>query len=371
MTNESLRQQVTSRADVGQADGWSPELPAEPSPRFPPSISQDRPSPEIVKASITSWTPPLPFLGDGFRTFPLFGMSLWKAYQNSTQGVSLVVQWIDICLPTRGTWVPSLVQEASSRRGATKPMGHSSWVHVLRLLKPVCLEPVLSRKRSRHCGKPMHHSEERPPLAQREEATPGDEDPAELLINKSLLFYNSPWCPSLCCVTQLPPTLCDPMDCSPPGSSVQGVLQARILQWVAMPSSRGSSQLRDWTQSPTLQADSLPSEPPGKAWWYCPSLKVPLWGDGHIPSFKPAPCSGCPQKSFPIMEFLYSSFFYFFYLLSLNLSTRSHLSKFPKPWTLRAQGHFVAGCRQWTLTDELNQAPFVWNKSKHEFGFFF
>ena len=37
------------------------------------------------------------------------------------------------------------------------------------------------------------------------------------------------------------PTLCDPMDCSPPGSSVRGILQARILEWVAMPSSRGFS----------------------------------------------------------------------------------------------------------------------------------
>ena len=43
------------------------------------------------------------------------------------------------------------------------------------------------------------------------------------------------------------PTLCDPMNCSLPGSSVHGVLQARILEWVAMPSSRGSSQPRDWT----------------------------------------------------------------------------------------------------------------------------
>ena len=34
---------------------------------------------------------------------------------------------------------------------------------------------------------------------------------------------------------------CDPMDCSPPGSSVHGILQARILEWVAMPSSKGSS----------------------------------------------------------------------------------------------------------------------------------
>ena len=60
---------------------------------------------------------------------------------------------------------------------------------------------------------------------------------------------------SHCCksslVSQLPPlfmnthaqscpTLCDPMDCSPPASSVRGILQARILEWVAMSSFRGS-----------------------------------------------------------------------------------------------------------------------------------
>ena len=42
-------------------------------------------------------------------------------------------------------------------------------------------------------------------------------------------------------------TLCNPMDCSPPGSSVHGILQARPLEWVAMPSSRGSSCPRDRT----------------------------------------------------------------------------------------------------------------------------
>ena len=41
--------------------------------------------------------------------------------------------------------------------------------------------------------------------------------------------------------------LCDCMDCSLPGSSVHGILQSRILEWIAMPSSRGSSQPRDWT----------------------------------------------------------------------------------------------------------------------------
>ena len=49
-------------------------------------------------------------------------------------------------------------------------------------------------------------------------------------------------------VAQLCPTLCDPIDCSPPASSVHGTLQAGILEWVAIPFSRGPSPLRDRTQ---------------------------------------------------------------------------------------------------------------------------
>ena len=48
-------------------------------------------------------------------------------------------------------------------------------------------------------------------------------------------------------VVQLCPTLCHPTDCSPPGSSIHGILQARTLEWVAMPFSRGSPQPRDET----------------------------------------------------------------------------------------------------------------------------
>ena len=49
---------------------------------------------------------------------------------------------------------------------------------------------------------------------------------------------------------QARPTLCDPMDWSPPGSSVHGILQARILEWVAVPASRGPSQAKDQTGVP-------------------------------------------------------------------------------------------------------------------------
>ena len=53
----------------------------------------------------------------------------------------------------------------------------------------------------------------------------------------------------MCCakLLQSRPTLNNPMDCSLPGSPVHGILQARILEWVAMPSSGGSSQPRDQT----------------------------------------------------------------------------------------------------------------------------
>ena len=65
-------------------------------------------------------------------------------------------------------------------------------------------------------------------------------------------------------VTQSCLTLRDPMGCYLPGFSVYGTLQARILEWVAIPFSRESSQPRDQTHVSCLQADSLLSEPPGE-----------------------------------------------------------------------------------------------------------
>ena len=58
-------------------------------------------------------------------------------------------------------------------------------------------------------------------------------------------------------------TLCDPMRCSLPGPSVRGMLQARILEWVAISSSKGSSPPRDQTWVPCIAGDSFPSEPQG------------------------------------------------------------------------------------------------------------
>ena len=66
---------------------------------------------------------------------------------------------------------------------------------------------------------------------------------------------------------QLCLTLCDPMHCSPPGSSDHGIFQARILKWVAIPSFRGSPHLPNpgiKPRYPVLHVDYLPSESPGK-----------------------------------------------------------------------------------------------------------
>ena len=68
----------------------------------------------------------------------------------------------------------------------------------------------------------------------------------------TLIYYffiaRHPFMPMPAKSLQSCPTLWDPMDCSPPDSSVHGILQARILEWVAIPFSRGSSWPRDQTQ---------------------------------------------------------------------------------------------------------------------------
>ena len=82
-----------------------------------------------------------------------------------------------------------------------------------------------------------------------------------LVHGKIALHKTSPWCykglgtpgfagesESVSEVAQSCPTLCDPMDCSLPGFSVHGILQARILEWVTISFSRGSSRPRDQTR---------------------------------------------------------------------------------------------------------------------------
>ena len=67
-------------------------------------------------------------------------------------------------------------------------------------------------------------------------------------------------------VSQSCPTLCDPMDCSLPGSSVHGIFQATVLEWVAIYFSRDLPDPGIEPGSPALQADALLSEPPGNSY---------------------------------------------------------------------------------------------------------
>ena len=68
------------------------------------------------------------------------------------------------------------------------------------------------------------------------------------IVKKTSSYFPKSYMKDKVKVTQSCLTLCDPVDCSPPGSSVHGILQARILEWVAYHFSRGSSQHRDQTQ---------------------------------------------------------------------------------------------------------------------------
>ena len=66
-------------------------------------------------------------------------------------------------------------------------------------------------------------------------------------------------------VAQSCPTLCDPMDCSLPGSSVHGIFQAIVLEWIVISFSRGSSRPRDRTQVSCIVDRRFTPEPPGKS----------------------------------------------------------------------------------------------------------
>ena len=80
-------------------------------------------------------------------------------------------------------------------------------------------------------------------------------------------------CTCACMCAQLCPTLCDPMDCSLPGSSVHGLFQAKLLEWIAISYSRGFSRSRKIPDSGSnshlllWQAGSLPLVLPGRRAW--------------------------------------------------------------------------------------------------------
>ena len=99
--------------------------------------------------------------------------------------------------------------------------------------------------------------------------TPGYSD-QEKSLNLSLTGVGV--CSQSALVAQLCPALCNPMDCSLPGSSVHGILQARILEWVDIPFPRGSSQPRDWTWASCIA---------GGLFTIWATMEVPMSGAGE------------------------------------------------------------------------------------------
>ena len=91
--------------------------------------------------------------------------------------------------------------------------------------------------------------------------------------------------------------LCHPMDCSPPGSSVHGFSQARILKWVAIPFSRGSPRLRNQTCISCFAGGFFTAEPPGKSQhsYYCGITR--LWNRNGVVKTMGFPSSSAGKES--------------------------------------------------------------------------
>ena len=92
-------------------------------------------------------------------------------------------------------------------------------------------------------------------------------DPTGKLHHHHILLMPLTCAVCACVLCRFSPTLCDPMDCSPPGFSVHGILQVRMLEWVAISFSRGSSPPRDQTSGSCgscIAGRFFTTEPPGK-----------------------------------------------------------------------------------------------------------
>ena len=101
-------------------------------------------------------------------------------------------------------------------------------------------------------------------------------------------------------VAQSCPTLCDPMDCSPPGSSIHGIFQARKPEWVAISFSRGSSRPRDQTRVSRIASRLYSLSHQGRPMKIVNSSKydhlgLPRWHSGRISTCQ---FKGCKRQRF-------------------------------------------------------------------------
>ena len=145
-------------------------------------------------------------------------------------------------------------------------------------------------------------------------------------------------------VTQSCPTLCDPVDCSPPGSSVHGILQARILEWV--PFSRGSSKPRDWTQVSCIAGRRFNLWATREAWinekgpnfynFLFPHLHC-CRGHWHSSLSRKPECLACFPLDLGYGRNQAKPIFFFFFLVYFNPLAATHsvwdLSSTTRDWT--------------------------------------
>ena len=128
---------------------------------------------------------------------------------------------------------------------------------------------------------------------------------------------------------KLCPTLSDPMDCSLPGSCLNGILQERILEWVVMPFSRGSSWPKDWTcvsyDFCTGRRALLSLAPPGKH------------ADLPITSFLLQPTPRACSNSCPRSRWCHPT------ISASVVPFSSHLQSFPAPWSFPMSQFFTSG----------------------------
>ena len=126
----------------------------------------------------------------------------------------------------------------------------------------------------------------------------------------------------VCFVIQLCPTLCDPMNCSPPGSSVHEIFQPRILEWVAISYSRGSSWHRDWTP---ISCTSCIGRQIPYHWATWETHSYPVTMDKFSLLLSKAKLVAA---SFPCLSAIFSlaSSFFLFFIIKFSFSTRSYSS---------------------------------------------
>ena len=117
------------------------------------------------------------------------------------------------------------------------------------------------------------------------------------------------------------PTLCDPMDCSPPGSSVHGILQARRLKWVGIPFSRGSSWPRDQTRVSCIAGRFF------TIWVTREARREGLQMSLYLRRLHYLPCLYCFAQTFFFLHWIYHFLMLYYMLILFSLLISASLSR--------------------------------------------